>query len=138
MPRLMDQGFSKYEDYCLTWGLDPQDPTVHRVVSLAVAHIEEHTHFTHSVQFVLHDVGTNRYRQIIAVSNARSNTGCCRRRQRRSSSLCNSQCHGYLLSKRTIGRMSAQVESDSPSCILHYGIVRSSTKAMLCNLRLQT
>ena len=58
--------------------------------------------------------------------------------QRRSSSLCNSQCHGYLLSKRTIGRVSAQVESDSPSCILHYDIVMSSTKAMLCNLRLQT
>ena len=58
--------------------------------------------------------------------------------QRRSSSLCNSQCHGYLLSKRTIGRVSSQVESDSPSCILHYDIVMSSTKAMLCNLRLQT
>ena len=46
----------------------------------------------------------------------KSSTGCCRPRERRSSSLCSSQCHGYLLSKRTIGRVSAQVESDSPSC----------------------
>ena len=30
------------------------------------------------------------------------------------------QCHGYLLSSTRMGRMSAQVESDSPSCILHY------------------
>ena len=30
------------------------------------------------------------------------------------------QCHGHLLSNTRIGRMSAQVESDSPSCILHY------------------